>query len=516
MNALTNLITRYGIVAWRRRWIAVVMTWAICLGGWAFVTTIPNQYQSSARIYVDTGAVLTPLLRGLALDSSQSSDIDILQRTLLSRPNLEKLISKTDLDARATTRQERDGLIQALAASIHIQPQTRNLFTIDYTDSNAQLARDVVQTLVTQFIESATGTSRDDMESARAFLERQIGAYETKLRAAERSRAAFQVKYADVLPAAAGGTSRVDAAHDQAVTLKGQVTDATARRDLLRQEMANTPALLVTESAANGAGGAGGGNSSLAEAQRRLETLKLRFTDKYPDVVSAQKLVDSLRAGAGSDGTPKAAQPGSRSVPNPLYEQLKVRLVDAESNLASLERQANEAAQEEARLTTLVRGAPGVVAEYTNLNRDYEVLRKNYDELLARRESMRIGAAADEQADKVKLRIVDAPQVPTTPVGPKRFLLTVFVLFAGLGAGCGVIFLLIQFDSSFYSVQELRAFGLPVAGGISMQSRPQAPSNYAGKLSFAASVVLLALVFGGFVSYPQWHSRYPIWLSRFI
>jgi hypothetical protein len=228
--------------------------------------------------------------------------------------------------------------------------------------------------------------------------------------------------------------------------------------------------------------------------------------------------VDSLKSGGGGAETPSkpGAAPGSRSVPNPLYEQLKVRLVDAESNLASLERQANEATQEETRLTALVRGAPGVVAEYTNLNRDYEVLRKNYDELLARRESMRIGAAADEQADKVKLRIVDAPQIPTTPVGPKRLLLTVFVLIAGLGGGCGVIFLLIQFDSSFYSVQELRAFGLPVVGGISMQERPRAPSRYGGRLGFVASIVLLAVVFSGFATYPHWQSRTPQWLSRFI
>ncbi len=507
MLTLKGLLRRYGIVAWRRRWIALATVWAICLGGWFYVTTIPNQYQSSARLYVDTGAVLTPLLRGIAIDSSTANDVDILQRTLLSRPNLEKLISKTDLDAQATTPQAREAMIRLLSTAIRILPQTRNLFTIEYTSTNPRLARDVVQTIVTLFIESATGTSRGDMDSARQFLERQISSYETKLRAAEQARAAFQVKYADLLPGVQGGASRLDAARDQVTTLKGQVIDATTRRDLLKQEMAQTPPLLVTEAGTASAAGP----SALAEAERNLAQLRLRFTDKYPDVVAAQSLVATLRAGGGAGLAPRAAgvpAPGSRSVPNPVFEQMKVRLIDAESGLASLQRQANEAVVDEARLATVARGAPGVQAEYVNLNRDYDVLRKNYDELLARRESMRIGSAADEEADKVKLRIVDAPQVPGVATGPQRLLLTVGVLIAGLGGGAAVIVLLVQLDASFYSLQDLRGIGLPVLGGISMQVRRRAAPRYRGVLGFAVVALLLLVTFGGFMTYPTWLARF--------
>ncbi len=503
MNHIRNLLSRYGVVAWRRRWLALAIVWVICLAGWAGVATIPNQYQSSARLYVDTGAVLTPLLKGLAIDSASGSDVDVLQRTLLSRPNLEKLISKTDLDLRATTRADREQLIQSLTTSIRILPQTRNLFTIEYSDSNARLARDVVQTIVTLFIESATGNSREDMASAKLFLERQIVSYEGKLRMAEQARASFQVKYADVLPGAAGA-SRLDSARDQAQLLAGQVIDATGRRDLLKQEMAATSPLLVTDTEGGGIrGGTGGG--SVAEAQRALQDLQSRFTDKHPDVVAARDRLAAMRAGGGG---PTVGPTHARSVPNPVFEQLKVRLIDAESNLASLQRQAVDAAQEETRLSAIVHGAPGVQAEYINLNRDYDVLRKNYDELLARRESMRIGAAADEEADKVKLRVVDAPQISTVPVGPKRLLLTVGVLLAGLGGGAGLVFLLVQLDTSFFSVLDLRGLGLPVLGGISMQEHRR-KQRRSGLIGLAASVVLLGVVFGGFVTY-------PLWLSRFV
>ena len=512
MITLKNLLKRYGIVAWRRRWAAVILAWAICLAGWLGVAFIPDQYRSTARLYVDTGAVLTPLLKGLALDSSASSDVDVLQRTLLSRPNLEKLISKTDLDLRASTPTQRERLIQSLTTSIRIQPQISNLFTIEYADSSPKLARDVVQTIVALFVENATGTSRDDMESARLFLERQIASYEAKLRTAEQARAAFQVRYADLLPATAGGVSRLDAARDQAQLLRGQVIDATSRRDLLRQEMNTTPPLLVTATYGGLVAGPGssGGPASLAGAAQNLQQLQLRFTDKYPDVVAARNLVAALRgAGAGSTGSGAGAHASSsssrgRSVPNPVYEQLKVRLVDTESALASLQRQAADATREAADLAEIARGAPGVQAQYINLNRDYDVLRKNYDELLARRESMRIGAAANDEADEVKLRIVDAPQVPTIPVGPKRLLLTIGVLLAGVGAGIGLVFLSVQIDSSFFSVQDLRGIGLPVLGGVSLRERRKGRRRYSGLVGFAASIGSLFVVFGGFATYPLW------------
>ncbi len=511
MITLKNLLKRYGIVAWRRRWAAVILAWAICLAGWLGVAFIPDQYRSTARLYVDTGAVLTPLLKGLALDSSTSSDVDILQRTLLSRPNLEKLISKTDLDLRASTPTQRERLIQSLTTSIRIQPQISNLFTIEYADKSPKLARDVVQTIVTLFVENATGNSRDDMESARLFLERQIASYEAKLRTAEQARAAFQVRYADLLPATVGGVSRLDAARDQAQLLRGQVIDATSRRDLLRQEMSTTPPLLVTESYGGFVAGPGsaGGPMSLADAEQNLQQLQLRFTDKYPDVVAARNLVAAMR-GVGSQGSGAAAHAASssssrgRSVPNPVYEQLKVRLVDTESALASLQRQAADAQREAADLAEIARGAPGVQAQYINLNRDYDVLRKNYDELLARRESMRIGAAANDEADEVKLRIVDAPQVPTIPVGPKRLLLTIGVLLAGVGAGIGLVFLSVQIDSSFFSVQDLRGIGLPVLGGVSLRERRKGRRRYSGLVGFAASIASLFVVFGGFATYPLW------------
>jgi uncharacterized protein involved in exopolysaccharide biosynthesis len=180
-----------------------------------------------------------------------------------------------------------------------------------------------------------------------------------------------------------------------------------------------------------------------------------------------------------------------------VYEQLKVRLVEAESALSSLQRQLADATRERNRLEEIARGAPGLQAEFMNLNRDYDVLRKNYEELLSRRESMRIAAAAEADADKIKIQIIDPPQVPQNAVEPKRALLTTGVLVAAMALGVGLALLLAQFDQSFHTLDELRDLGLPVAGSISMVAVTSPSARIISVMSFTMAIVLLLGVYGG-------------------
>jgi hypothetical protein len=72
----------------------------ICIPGWIAVQRMPDQFESSARLYADADAVLSALLSGLAIDSSPANQVDLLKRTLLSRPNLERIIARTDLEGK--------------------------------------------------------------------------------------------------------------------------------------------------------------------------------------------------------------------------------------------------------------------------------------------------------------------------------------------------------------------------------------------------------------------------------
>ena len=241
-------LSQYLRAAWRRRWLGVMVAWLVCGIGWVGVYLVPNQYEASARLFVDADAVLTPLLRGLAADTAATSQLEVLQRTLLSRPNMEKLISKTDLDLTLNSPSDRERLIGKLSSEIKVTPQTKNLFTISFRDKSPKLAYDVVQTLLTIFVESATGGSRTDMENAKRFLERQVQSYEQQLRGAEKRRADFRSRYLDILPADGNpNVPALEGARQQVQTLDGKLQDAIIARDALKQEVDNTPALVVLD-----------------------------------------------------------------------------------------------------------------------------------------------------------------------------------------------------------------------------------------------------------------------------
>jgi polysaccharide chain length determinant protein (PEP-CTERM system associated) len=513
MDAIRLLIAQYLRAAWHRRWTGVIIAWLVCGLGWVGVYAVPNQYESSARLYVDADAVLTPLLRGIAADSAPTTQLEIIQRTLLSRPNLEKLISKTDLDLTLNGPSDRERLLTRLATDIKVNPQTKNLFTITYRDKSAKLAHDVVQTLLTIFVESATGGSRTDMENARRFLERQIQSYEQQLRAAEKRRADFRSRYLEVLPSNDNpDVPALEAARANAQQAEGRLQDALTARDAMKQEVDGTPAMLVTDS--SGVPGAVNAQpaprSRLEQAEEDLRMLLLKDTPVHPDVIAQRKVIEALRAGPrepvarpGGNEASVSRDPGTgalkHSVPNPIYEQLKVKLIEANANIVSLQRQRDESVAYRDRLEKVQREQPGLIAEYQNMDRDYNVLRRNYEDLLGRLQSANIAQAADTQADKVKLQVIDPPEIPRLPVAPNRILLVSLVLVGGIAAGIGVTVFLGQLDRSFSTVDDLRTLGLPVLGGISVLGLVPLRLRLMAVLRFGAAAAVLVCIYGGLI-----------------
>jgi polysaccharide chain length determinant protein (PEP-CTERM system associated) len=383
----------------------------------------------------------------------------MLQRTLVSRPNLERLVDHTALSQRVAAGANREKVIQALARDLRFGSQARNLFTVEYLDTDPRVAHDVVQQVVELFLGLAGGTDRRQMENARTFLQQQLVTYEQQLREAERRRTEFIARYQDLL-ALNGGTSRLDVVRARIQAMRGELLDAINRRDLLRHEIATLPEVAPT--------------ASTAEAEQRLRILRQRYTEQHPEVVAARAALEVARTMSSGNRTPRT---------NPMREVLLVRVLDTESQIASLERQLRDMEAESKRLEEMARNAPEVQAQFANLDRDYKLIRHNYEELLSRREAMNIAEAARTGTDRMTLEVVDPPTLPSSPASPNRLLLAAGVLLVALGAGGALLFLQVQLDTSFYTLRELREIGPPVLGAFSAPSR--------GRLRIADAVLLV-------------------------
>src|SRR5512141_971091 len=101
MQELVAQLVGYLRGIWHRRWIGLAFAWLVAIVGTLVIFRLPDKYEASARVYVDTQSLLRPLMSGMAINNDPSQQVSILSRILLSRPNLEKIIRKADLDTSA-------------------------------------------------------------------------------------------------------------------------------------------------------------------------------------------------------------------------------------------------------------------------------------------------------------------------------------------------------------------------------------------------------------------------------
>src|SRR5437867_4201180 len=101
MDDLIRRLVAYARGAWRFRWWGLLAAWIAGVAGAVVVYVLPDKYEANARIYVDTQSVLAPLMSGLTVPSDINQQVTMLSKTLISRPNVEKLIRMADLDLAA-------------------------------------------------------------------------------------------------------------------------------------------------------------------------------------------------------------------------------------------------------------------------------------------------------------------------------------------------------------------------------------------------------------------------------
>jgi polysaccharide chain length determinant protein (PEP-CTERM system associated) len=499
---------------WRRRWYAAGVAWVFCLVGWTYVLTLPDTYQATTRIYVDTESMLRPLMRGIAVDSNILTQVDLIQRTLLSRPNLQRVSHMADLDLAARTPAETEEVMNDLRRRTTVQGEGRNLFTITYQGPSRDSATRVVQSLLTVFVESNLGNSRQDIDSAKSFIDDQLRNYTQQLDDQDKRIADFKAQNLGYLPGDNNYGTKLELAKEELAKTQAELDDDRQQRTVLAKQLEAVPRMVESVNAGPGAGPPLGGgpdlNSSggpdpaarIAELQQKLRVLLETDTDQHPDVVHVKKLLEQAQqeqAAQKSDAaTPAAPVTGIKTMaPNPVYDQIQIQLVTLDTTIASLESKLkrNQAAVD--KWQGLAKEVPEIAAQLQKLTRDYDVTKKAYDELLNRRESAKIGSDLETQTQTVQFRVVDPPASPQIPVAPKRGLLLVVVFISSLIAGGAFAFLLTQADDSVVTVRQLKALvSVPVLGSVSLVSSVREKRNsFLGNLRFAAASAGLVAAF---------------------
>ena len=483
---------------WMYRWWGLAAAWLVGIAGAVGIYVMPDRYESSARIYVDTQSVLKPLMSGLAVQPNINQQIAILSRTLISRPNIEKLIRMADLDLGVRNEREREALIERLTDSLKVRGAGRdNLYSLSYMDEKAERAKRVVQSLVTIFVESGLGDKRKDTDTARRFIEEQIKGYEQKLEEAENRLKDFKLRnmayMGDGRQDYFGQLSQVSNDLSQA---RLALREAEQARDSLQAQLLGEEPVLLPEAA-------GPEETAIPELDGRIDALKKnldnllqRYTDAHPDVIGTRRVIADLEAQKAEEvkARRERAPAAVTSVnSNPVYQQMKLAMSEAEASVASLRARVSAYQSQFDQLKSAADLVPQIEAEFTQLNRDYEIHQKNYDSLVARRESANISVDLESSSGVAEFRLIDPPSLPHKPSAPNRVLLMPLAGLGALAAGIALAFLLSQIRPTFQEARTLReATGLPLLGTVSMVPDPnRVRRRRRGHMLFAGGVTSL-------------------------
>lgn len=515
MNEIYFQIVSHALSVWRRRWYAIAVAWLACGAGWTVVASLPDKYESSARIYVDMDTMLGPLMRGLAVEMNLFQQIDIMQRTLLSRPNMEKVVLLTDLDLRVHREEDKQALVENLAKRIKVEQQGRNLFKVAYEDVDPNMTKRVVQAVLQIFVEANLGASRKDMQTTQRFLEAQVREYERQLEEAEARRAKFTRENLGLLPGEGSNYySQMQSMRKQLENTEAQINETEMQRNELKQQLSSLSPYVEIDRGEVPVSGSGGPESDtqfrILQLEKLMDELMMRYTEKHPDVTTTKRRIEQLKEKLqeeqqmASRGGPDAGPGPSRraTMPNPVYEQVKLQLVNQETQIAALKIRADRDRKEIDKWAKMAQLVPQVEQELSKLNRDYQIIRDGYQQFRQRQESARLANDLETKAQKVQFRIIDPPQVPLAPSGPTRQIYLGMVLFAGLGVGIAFAFLISQINRSFSTVQRLRStFALPVLGGISAVLSPRERRRRVRELlTFSMVTASLLVAFAGLVT----------------
>lgn len=478
MQEIIALALEYLRGIWRFRWIGLLTAWLVCIVGWIFVAQMPEKYVASARVHIDSNSVLRPLLRGIAIQPDLGQRITLLTKTLLSRPSLEKLMRMTDLDLQAKTDADKEKILALLRNGVRLSGSRRNssLYSVSFKHHDRDTAKRVVQAVLTVFIESTLGEKRSESEGAQEFLDQQIGEYEQRLTEAEQRRADFKRRNAGRLPGSGGGYyGKLESTKAQLAAAKLDLRELQNRRKQLKRQLQDEDPEI--ESGVMFAQEVSPLDIRIQSLQAKMDELLVTYTGKHPAVRQIEGLIAELEKerDAQFEASLEAGdEPAGGMQPNPVYQQIKNMITATEAEIASLSVRVGEYKKRVEDLQKAINSIPQIEAQMQQLDRDYKVVSGQYQALIKRRESARLGEKVTQSADDVKFRVIEPPFVPAKPTEPNKVLLFTGVFVAGIAAGAGVALLISLLRPVFSDRRRLSvATGLPVFGTVTLVRSPE-------------------------------------------
>jgi uncharacterized protein involved in exopolysaccharide biosynthesis len=406
---------------WYYKWTLAVTATLILVGSALYIARMPSVFDAWTQVLVNKETPLVLATQGgLGLGHVDDGNAAVAEKLLLNDSNLLPIVRQLNPAVASMSSADQARAINGLRSGIRITAdQDDGLVEIHFADADPVRARDVVRDLLNAFITQSSDRSRKQLDQASQFLDQQIAAYQTTLSTSQSRLVDYRKQHpvvASVAPApitaAEVGGAPSGAAQPVAATV--------------------SPALAAT-------------NQKIESLQSQLTGLRTQYTDQYPDVVSVKRQLDNAMS--------QRAQEQSLAPPSAGAVASKVRRYSRP------------------RYRRAVAVPPEVAAQWSDLQRNDELLHINYQQLVTKRDAVALSLAAYGSDGASRYQVVRAPVVPALAAGPSRSLYLMLAAIVALTAGLAAAYLRGAVSGVFVSPRELEtAFQLPVVGTVSWES----------------------------------------------
>lgn len=452
---------KYLYSAYRNKYLFALVTFSVMTAISIYGFTLPKKYKADTTVFVEKN-VIDELVQGIAITPNIEDRIKVIQYALLSRDLITRTLADIESDIFTQAKAKQQAYISDLIDRTSVRT-TRNMdrFTVSIVDKDPAFAQRFINTLVGKYVEQNISSKRDETYGANRFLEEQLAVFKEKLQRAEDKIIEFRKRQGVYFSADEAAT--LDNIRELLLEIENlSLTQETliARKRQLKKQLNATQSTVafVSES---------GEGDRLAAMQTRLNTLLLRYTDNYPEVVRLRAEIDSLKQRLTE---PEAAEPERATTTmtslNPLHQELQGQLFELEAELTSLNARKKRLEQTVAKREGELKEVPTAKKELGILTQERDSYRNIYNDLLARMGLSEVSKQMEIGNRAATFRIVDPALLPEIPVSPNMLKMFLLAVAGGLASGFGIVFLLENMDSRVRDVGFAEALGVDVLAVI--------------------------------------------------
>jgi polysaccharide chain length determinant protein (PEP-CTERM system associated) len=438
----------------RRKWLLILPILAVTTAVAYVVYRLPDVYESETLIVVRPSNLPTSVVTGVSEDS-MTRQLTSINQVVTSRSQLEPLVNKYELYRLERSRGEpMETVIETMRANIRVAVNTSrnditNGFNIAFRYRDPKLAQAITAELASKYVNQQTSESITSNTAAMNFINTQVNQAQEALAAIDKQRVEFMSANVGKLPSEAQSLlNQLTGLREEQkalMTETGRLQDrrAASANQLAVLQQANEAAIGdVAENLTDPKTTLAWSNlvSRKAQLDGEFTRISQEYTPKHPDVIAKKEEVQRVQEEMDrmvAEWKDKIKEKKARLEGKPSAQlnavQNEIKLIDGE-----IKRQQALLIQNEANIASLVtriNNVPGVEVQLSAIERDYQTKKAALDQLLTEQQKINLNKEAATQQQGEGIQVVDAANLPSQPVAPKRLMLSSIGLAAGLALG---------------------------------------------------------------------------------